>query len=121
MTNPGAYDDQQREPGLKITFAVSPEEASLLAFAERNGKFELALRSPNEKRAAMMSTATWSSLAEYVLQNTGAELRVPDEAFTPEVKPEPEPAPEPNVPKVRRKSDPYDPSIEVIRGGKGAN
>jgi pilus assembly protein CpaB len=80
IDQPGTYEEQQRDGGLKVTVAVTPEEASLLAFAEKNGKLELALRSPNEKKPAMISAATWSTLAEYVLQNTGAELRVPEEA-----------------------------------------
>ncbi len=120
IDQPGVYDEQQKDAGLKITFAVTPEEASLLAFAEKNGKLELALRSPSEKKPAMISAATWSTLAEYVLQNTGAELRVPDEPVIKEVKPV-ESEEEPVVPRVRKKTDPYDPSIIVIKGGKGAN
>ena len=117
IDQPGTYADQQKDPGLKVTLAVTPEEASLLAFAEKNGKLELALRSPNEKRPTMISAATWSTLAEYVLQNTGAELKVPDEA---PVKPMMV-VEEDDVPRVRKKTDPYDPSIIVIKGGKGAN
>jgi Flp pilus assembly protein CpaB len=120
IDQPGVYDEQQKDKGLKLTFAVTPEEASLLAFAEKNGKIELALRSPNEKKPAMISAATWTTLAEYVLQNTGAELRVPDEPVIKEEKPV-VPEEEPLAPKVRRKTDPYDPSIVVIKGGKGAN
>lgn len=117
IDQPGAYDEQQRDPGLKITFAVTPEEASLLAFAEKNGTLELTLRSPNEKKPTMISAATWSTLAEYVLQNTGAELGVQEAPLVKSLKTE-----EDNyVPRVRRKTDPYDPSIIVIRGGKGAN
>ena len=54
-----------------------------------------------------------------MLQNTGAELRVPDE---PVVKAKPVETEEESVaPRVRKKTDPYDPSIVVIKGGKGAN
>ena len=118
IDQPGVYDEQQKDTGLKVTVAVTPEEASLLAFAEKNGKLELALRSPNEKKPAMISAATWSTLAEYVLQNTGAELRVPDE---PVIAPAPAAEEETIVPRARKKTDPYDPSIVVIKGGKGAN
>jgi pilus assembly protein CpaB len=118
IDQPGAYDEQQRDAGLKVTVAVTPEEASLLAFAEKNGNLELALRSPNEKKPAMISAATWSTLAEYVLQNTGAELRVPDET---EIKAKVVESEEDFVPRARKKTDPYDPSIVVIKGGKGAN
>ena len=119
IDQPGTYADQQKDPGLKVTLAVTPEEASLLAFAEKNGKLELALRSPNEKRPTMISAATWSTLAEYVLQNTGAELKVPEEARVKDVKIVEEE--EVMAPRVRKKTDPYDPSIVVIKGGKGAN
>ena len=120
IDQPGGYDEQQKDTGLKVTVAVTPEEASLLAFAEVNGKLELALRAPSEKKPAMISAATWSTLAEYVLQNTGAELRVPDE---PIIKPAPpvETEEEAVAPHPRKKTDPYDPSIIVIKGGKGAN
>jgi pilus assembly protein CpaB len=117
IDQPGFYADQQNVPGLKITFAVTPEEASLLSFAEKNGVLELALRSPNEKKPAMISAATWSTLAEYVLQNTGAELRVPDEPLVKPLKVDEGV----EVPRVRKKTDPYDPSIVVIKGGKEAN
>ena len=119
IDQPGTYDEQQKDGGLKVTVAVTPEEASLLAFAEKNGKLELALRSPNEKKPAMISAATWSTLAEYVLQNTGAELRVPEETTIKTSRPVEEE--EIDVPRARKKTDPYDPSIVVIKGGKGAN
>ena len=120
IDQPGVYDEQQKDPGLKITFAVTPEEASLLAFAEKNGKLELALRAPTEKKPSMISAATWSTLAEYVLQNTGAELRIPEEPVIKETKPV-VPEEEPTVPRARKKTDPYDPSIIVIKAGKEAN
>ncbi len=74
----GSYDSQMSERSLKITFAVDPQEAGLLAFAEGNGKLELVLRTANEKNRTMLPTANWSTLAEYVLENTGADLQVVD-------------------------------------------
>jgi len=79
LDQPGAYEDQQKEQALKITFAVNPQEAGLLAFADKNGKLQLALRGPNETKSVMLSSATWSTLAEYVLENNGADLKVTDE------------------------------------------
>ncbi len=116
IDEPGAYEAQQNNAALKITFAVTPEEASLLSFAEKNGKLELALRSPNEKKPAMISAASWVTLAEYVIQNTGADLGV---AEAPLEKVEEPVADE--KPKVRKKGDPYDPAIDIYKGGKGAN
>jgi pilus assembly protein CpaB len=79
IDEPGAYDAQQKEHALKVTFAVDPQEAGLLSFAEQNGSLELALRTPTEKGRAMIPTASWSTLAEYVLENSGADLKAPPE------------------------------------------
>ena len=117
VDQPSVYDDQQKNTNMKITLAVAPDEASLLSFAEKNGKIELALRSSSEKKPAMISAATWSTLAEYVLENTGADLPVPSMA-----------APVINTivvesPKNRKKKPEtgLDPSILVYKAGKGAN
>ncbi len=74
LDDAGLYDDQQKAPSLKMTFAVDPQEAGLLSFAEQNGTLELALRSPSEKGRQMLSTATWAALADYVLENNGADI-----------------------------------------------
>jgi Flp pilus assembly protein CpaB len=104
----GEYDDQQKEPKLKITVAVSPEEASLLSFADKNGKLELSLRGQNETRQQMISAATWATLAEYVLQTQGADIKVPEEE--PESKVQAPAAPD-------EKEKPG--AIQIYRGGKG--
>ncbi len=101
LDSPGEYDEQQSAPSLKITFAVDPQEAGLLAFADKNGKLELALRAPNENEKQMVKTSTWKTLADYVLQNQGASLDVPNEEGAPKVQ-EPE-------------QKPY---IQIFRGGK---
>lgn len=76
LDDAGLYEDQQRQDALKITFAVDPQEAGLLAFAEQNGSLELALRAPTEKGRQMLSTATWSALSDYILENNGADIEV---------------------------------------------
>lgn len=73
------YEEQQKQTSLKVTFAVNPQEAGLLSFANKNGKLQLALRGPNENKNVMLSAATWSTLAEYVLENNGTDLKVSDE------------------------------------------
>ena len=102
LDDAGLYDDQQKEP-LRITFAVDPQEAGLLSFADQNGTLELALRSPNEKGRQMLSTATWSALADYVLENNGADI-------------------EANTEKADttgdEKAKTAKPEIQVFRGGK---
>ncbi len=107
IDQPGSYDEQQKDRALRITFAVSPEEASLLSFAEKNGKISLALRKNADNKPAMISASTWTTLAEYVLQNTGADL-----GTTPPVVKE-----EPIVMPV----EPQAPTIQVYKAGRGAN
>jgi pilus assembly protein CpaB len=108
IDEPGVYDAQQKENALKLTFAVTPEEASLLSFAEKNGKIELALRSPNEKKPAMISAATWTTLAEYVLQNTGADLSVVD-------------AHKAEAPVQIEDEASTEAAVKIYKGGKGIN
>ncbi|MBF0491066.1 MAG: Flp pilus assembly protein CpaB, partial [Candidatus Omnitrophica bacterium] len=99
LDEPGSYEEQQKSTALKITFAVDPQEAGLLTFADKNGKLELALRAPNENDKQTVKTSTWKTLADYILENQGSSISVEEEK-TPE-KPEPE--------------KPY---IQIFRGGK---
>ena len=43
VDDPGDYDQQQAAGSLKITFAVDPQEAGLLAFANKNGDCRIGL------------------------------------------------------------------------------
>ncbi len=97
--DPGAYDDQQASASLKITVAVDPQEAGLLAFANKNGSLELALRSPDDSDHQMVKADTWKTLADYVLKNQGLDIQNPDG----------ESAGKPMENK---------PSIQIFRGGK---
>ena len=47
-----------------------------MSFAQKNGKIQLALRSPTEKKNEQIKTSTWKTLADYVLQNQGADIGV---------------------------------------------
>jgi len=72
------YDVQQNSGSLNVTFAVNPEEASLLTFAQANGTFQLTLRSPAEtKDRLLQQVASWEELSEFVLEKQGTELRTP--------------------------------------------
>jgi Flp pilus assembly protein CpaB len=106
LEEPGAYEFQQKENMLKVTFAVDPREAGLLSFAEMNGKLELALRSPTEKEHQMLPTATWTTLAEYVLENNGADIQTND------------PNKEVEALKVEERPEEAQPYIEIYRGGR---
>jgi Flp pilus assembly protein CpaB len=98
--DPGAYDDQQAVSSLKITFAVDPQEAGLLAFANKNGSLELALRSPDETEHQKVKADTWKTLADYVLKNQGLDIQNPDGE------------------NVNNKPVGSKPSIQIFRGGK---
>ena len=104
LDDPGNYDDQQSANTLKVTFAVDPQEAGLLAFANKNGKLELALRSPNETDKQTVKSSTWKTLADYVLQNQGADLNVPDDTK--------------DASKDSKDKEATKPSIQIFRGGK---
>ena len=75
----GAYEQQQSAGSLRLTLALDPQESGLMKFVEKNGSLELVLRGPNEKNNEMLPPASWKTLADYVLQNNGANLSVPDE------------------------------------------
>ena len=98
LDDPGAYDEQQAGT-LKITFAVNPQEAGLLSFANKNGTLELALRSPDESKRLKVKASTWKTLTDYVLKNQGFDIQNPDE--------------DKNNKQVEAK-----PSIQIFRGGK---
>ncbi|MDE1921254.1 MAG: Flp pilus assembly protein CpaB [Candidatus Omnitrophica bacterium] len=95
----GDYDKQQAANSLKITFAVSPQEAGLLEFADKNGKLDLALRSPDDMEHRMVKADTWKTLADYVLKNQGLDLENPDEVPT-------------------AKPEESKPMIQIFRGGR---
>ncbi len=101
LDQPGNYDQQQGAPFLKVTFAVDPQEAGLLAFANKNGKLELALRPSNDNDKQTVKSSTWSTLAEYVLQNQGSSLDLPGMEAASE--------------KTETTNKPY---IQIFRGGK---
>ncbi len=73
------YEEQQNSPAIKVTLAVDPQEAGYLVFADKNGTLEFALRSPQETERQMVKTTTWKTLADYVLQNQGADIQLPDD------------------------------------------
>ena len=76
---PGGYEQQQSSRSLNITFALTPEEAGLMSFIERNGKMQLILRAPAETETEIIQASTWSTLADYVFEKQGTELVIPRE------------------------------------------
>lgn len=102
---PGGYEQQQNTRSLNVTFALSPEEASLMSFIEINGKMQLVLRAPAETETELMQVANWSSLADYIFEKQGTELAVPRSRS-------------PLEPLSTDKKDEVQPFIEIFKGGK---
>lgn len=103
------YETQKNLRDLNVTFAVSPEEAGLLAFAQANGKLQLTLRSPAETQdRVLQEVASWDALSEFVLKYQGTELNI-SKKVTPRKS---EPEPEPEV------AEDLKPFIQIFRGGR---
>lgn len=95
------YENRQKSRSLNVTLAVSPEEAGLLTFAESNGKLQLTLRSSAEQDRQLLQVASWDTLADYILDKQGTDLRVPTELkekpAVPAEKPEEKEKPKSNI------------------------
>ncbi len=102
---PGGYEQQQNARALNITFALTPEEAGLMSFIERNGRMQLILRAPAETEVEMVSAATWSALADYVFEKQGTELVIPRSQAVIEAVP-------------TGKKEEVKPFIQIFRAGK---
>jgi len=102
---PGGYEQQQSARSLNVTFALTPEEASLMSFIEKNGKMQLVLRAPAETEVELMQVANWNSLADYIFEKQGTELNVPRSRAGIE-------------PVMLDKKEEVKPFIEIFKGGK---
>jgi len=91
LQQPGSYEAQQSARALNITFALTPQEAGLMSFLEKNGKMQLILRAPAETEILPIQVSTWSTLADYVYEKQGTELlsapKIKEELRGEEVKP----------------------------------
>lgn len=99
------YETQKNLRSLNVTFAVSPEEAGLLTFAQAHGSLQLTLRSPAETQdRVLQQVASWDVLSDFVLERQGTELHLPK--------------------KIAPKSDKTEeveelkPFIQIFRGGR---
>jgi len=102
------YENRQKTNAVNVTLAVSPEEAGLLTFAEANGKLQLSLRSSTEQGNQLLQVASWNTLADYVLDKQGTDLRVPseEEPFAPAQK------------AVEEEEETPKSNIQIFRAGK---
>ncbi len=71
VEDPSNFVMQQKMPTLPITLAVDPDQAEMLMFAEGQGKLQLVLRGPSEKREYKLSTGNWESFNKYLLETQG--------------------------------------------------
>jgi len=60
-------DTSSSSSGSLITLALSPQEASLVAFAQDQSKIRLTLRSPADSRIEQVQPATWDTLLQYAI------------------------------------------------------
>jgi len=104
-TELGKKINVQNESAIAITFALNPQEAELLTFAQQHGHLQLVLRSPLDTQAYILPAATWNSLSEYIMTTQGMDIRVPQEE-----EPAPKPKQEVPKPKVEEPSPRYQPA-----------
>jgi pilus assembly protein CpaB len=64
-------DKSQQSLNLKeaspVTLALTPQEASLIAFVQEQGKVRLVLRSPTDSNIQPVAPATWDTLLQYIM------------------------------------------------------
>lgn len=97
-TQPGIGEISLDQTGpIPITFALYPQEAGLISFAQQHGTLQLVLRSPLDTRSYLVPPATWNSLSDYVLETQGID---------------------PGLTKKQQVEQPKSaPNIEIFRGG----
>jgi pilus assembly protein CpaB len=59
--------EEKKEISPLITLALNPEEASLIAFVQEQGKIRLVLRSPEDSQIEPVQSANWDSLFQYLM------------------------------------------------------
>ncbi|MDD3345178.1 MAG: Flp pilus assembly protein CpaB [Candidatus Omnitrophica bacterium] len=76
----GRYDKQGEAPkgtSNLITLALTPQEASLIAFVQEQGKVRLTMRSPADAKIEPLTPASWEALFQYIMpQKQDAEKAV---------------------------------------------
>ncbi len=81
---------QQDNP--PVTVALTPQESSLLAFVQEQGKLRLVLRSPGDSQIEPLTPASWDTLLQYIMpkekvpvqaekENKKDKERAPDEGY----------------------------------------
>lgn len=68
------FAGMQNATSIPITFALDPNEAGLISFAQQHGTLQLALRPSAESQAYILPASTWNSLSDYISANSGAKV-----------------------------------------------
>lgn len=100
----GGYEQQQAAAALNITLALSPEEAGLMSFMEKNGQLQLVLRAPSETAIEELQKADWQNFADYVYDKQKTEISTPLSGS--KLRP------------IDDKQNEIKPSIEIFKGGQ---
>ncbi len=78
-------DAQQKASIMPITLALSPQEAGLIAFAQKHGTLQLVLRPALDTQAYILPTANWQTLSGYIMATQGKDIGVSKEEEGPEI------------------------------------
>jgi len=102
------YETQKNLRDLNVTFAVSPEEAGLLTFAQAHGSLQLTLRSPAETQdRVLQEVASWDALSDFVLKYQGTELNISKKV-----------TPKKSELEQQEVAEDLKPFIQIFRGGR---
>jgi hypothetical protein len=104
------YVAQQKAKEIEVTLALDPEQSGLLSFAQEHGKLQLALRAPTERNSQVVEVASWDSLADYLLEQQGTELIIPEKEV--EIK---------AVKTTEKIDSEVKPFIQIFKSGKETN
>lgn len=74
--------EESKESSPLITLALNPEESSLLAFVQEQGKTRLILRSPADSQIEYTRPASWDTLFQYIMPKTEAEQKPIEKPMT---------------------------------------
>ena len=76
------FEAQQNATSIPITFALNPQETSLLSFVQQHGNLQLALRPSLDTQAYMLPAATWDELSNYIRTTNGIDAGLPKQQAT---------------------------------------
>ncbi len=75
----GRYKKEETKKGGEqaplITLALTPQEASLIAFAQEQGKIRLVLRSPMDAQLQPVQPASWETLFNYIMPEAEKNIK----------------------------------------------